>query len=209
MKTELDVKRILALKLKFDIPKIKKLEVFVKNLLIFNKKRNLISKSTEKIVWDRHILDSAQLIKFIDGDNCNGIADLGSGGGFPGIVLAVFYDDYNFHVKLYEKSPLKSAFLSMISKKLRLKCKIICSDVNSIKIVSNYVVCRAFRKLPYILNFSRENCVKKHKIIIMKGKNAQEEINNSSQIRNYEYRLEKSITDNDSKIIILNGEYKL
>jgi len=204
--TETDVKRILIQSLKFDAQKVKKLDFFVKNLLIYNKKRNLISKSTEKQVWDRHILDSAQLIKFIDVKNCTGIADLGSGGGFPGIILAVYYQNYNFHVKLYEKSPIKSAFLSKISKILDLKCKILCNDVNSIKIDSNYIVCRAFRKLPHILNISRENCVKKHKIIVMKGKNAQEEINNTSQMKNYQYRLEDSITDNDSKIIILNAE---
>ena len=206
MISETDVKRILIQKLKFDPLKIKKLDNFIKNLLIFNKKRNLIAKSTEKMVWDRHILDSAQLIKFIDPKNCTGIADLGSGGGFPGIILALYYQHYNFHVKLYEKSPIKSAFLFNISKMLDLKCKIICRDVKSIKIDSNHLVCRAFRKLPYILNFSRENCVKKHKIIVMKGKNAQQEINNTFQMRNYQYRLENSITDNDSKIIILNAE---
>ena len=109
-------------------------------------------------------------------------------------------------MKLYEKSPIKSGFLSNVSKILGLNCKIICSDINSLKIESNYIVCRAFRKLDHILNISRENCVKKHKIIVMKGKNAQEEINNTSQMKNYEYRLENSITENDSKIIILNAE---
>ena len=107
-------------------------------------------------------------------------------------------------MKLYEKSPIKSAFLSNISNILSLNCKIICNDINLVKIDSNYIVCRAFRKLPYILNISRENCIKKHKIIIMKGRNAQQEINNTSKMKNYKYRLEKSITDKDSKIIILN-----
>ena len=206
MKTEIDVKRILVQKLKFDIQKIKKLDIFVKNLLIFNKKRNLIAKSTEKMVWDRHILDSAQLTKFIDDKECTGIADLGSGAGFPGIILAIYYHNYNFHVKLYEKSPLKSAFLSNISNKIGINCKVICGNVNSLKIQSNYIVCRAFKKLPHILNISRENCVKKHKIIILKGRNAQQEINNTSQMKNYKYRLENSITDYDSKIIILNAQ---
>ncbi len=206
MISEHNVKRILQQDLKFDDHRIKKLDDFSKNLLIFNKKRNLISKSSEKQVWDRHILDSAQLIKFIDEKNCTGIADLGSGGGFPGIVLAIYYQNCNFHVKLYEKSPVKSAFLSNISKKLGLDCKIVCRDVKSLKIESNYIVCRAFRKLAYILNISRENCIKKHKMIIMKGRNAQEEINNTSQLKNYKYRLENSITNNDSKIIILDRE---
>ena len=79
-------------------------------------------------------------------------------------------------------------------------------DINLIKIDTNYIVCRAFRKLPHILNISRENCIKKHKIIIMKGKNAQQEINNTSMMNNYKYRLENSMTDNDSKIIILNAK---
>ena len=129
-----------------------------------------------------------------------------SGGGFPGIILAIYYENFNFHVKLYEKSPVKSSFLSEISKKIGLNCKIICNDVNSVKIDSNYIVCRAFKKLPYILNISRENCVNKHKMIIMKGRNAQQEINNTSKLKNYKYKLEKSITDSNSKIIILNAE---
>ena len=182
MKTEADVKRILVQDFNFDTLKIKKLDYFVENLLLYNKKRNLISKNTEKEVWDRHILDSAQIIKFIDPKN------------------------FNFHVKLYDKSPIKSSFLFNISKQLRLNCEILCGDVNSSKIDSNYIVCRAFRKLDYILNISRENCVKKHKIIILKGRNAQKEINNTSQMKNYEYRLENSISDSDSKIIILNAK---
>ena len=109
-------------------------------------------------------------------------------------------------MKLYEKSPVKSAFLTNISNILDLDCKIICKDINSIKIDSNYIVCRAFKKLPHILNISRENCIKKHKIIIMKGKNAQQEINNTFMMKNFKYRLENSITDNDSKIIILNAK---
>ena len=62
MISETDVKRILTQNFKFDAIKIKKLDDFVKSLLIYNKKRNLIAKSTEKDVWCRHVLDSAQLI---------------------------------------------------------------------------------------------------------------------------------------------------
>ena len=109
-------------------------------------------------------------------------------------------------MKLYEKSPVKSSFLSEISKKLDLKCEIICNDINLTKIKSNYIVCRAFKKLPQILNISRENCIKKHKMIIMKGRNAQEEIKKTFQLKNYKYRLENSITDKDSKIIILSAK---
>jgi 16S rRNA (guanine527-N7)-methyltransferase len=202
--TESNVKRILLKDLNFDASKIKKLDNFAKKILIFNKKYNLISKNTEKEIWDRHILDSAQLVKFINIKSCSGIADLGTGGGFPGIILAIYFQNFNFHVKLYEKSPVKSAFLTNITNLLGLNCKVICKDINLVNIDSNYIVCRAFKKLPYILNISRENCVKRHKIIILKGRNAQQEINNTSKMKNFKYRLENSITDNDSKIIILN-----
>ena len=206
MITEFNVKRILLKDFNFDATKIKKLDNFTKKLLIYNKKHNLISRNTEKNIWDRHILDSAQLIKFIDVKSCSGIADLGTGGGFPGIILAIYFQNFNFHVKLYEKSPVKSAFLTNITNLLGLNCKVICKDINLVNIDSNYIVCRAFKKLPYILNISRENCIKKHKMIIMKGRNAQQEINNASKMKNYKYRLENSITDKDSKIIILNRE---
>ena len=72
MISESNVKRILLKDLNFDALKIKKLDNFVKNLLIYNKKHNFISKNTENQIWDRHILDSAQLIKFIDDKNCSG-----------------------------------------------------------------------------------------------------------------------------------------
>ncbi|MEC7143841.1 MAG: 16S rRNA (guanine(527)-N(7))-methyltransferase RsmG [Pseudomonadota bacterium] len=191
--------------LNFSEKHISKLRFFARKLLEFNKSYNLISKSTENDLWNRHILDSAQLVNHIDTLKCDGIADLGSGGGFPGIVLAIFYDNFNFHVKLYEKSSVKAKFLKKIVNELNLKAKVMNIDVNLVKIDVNYITCRAFKKLPYILNISREKCIKKHKIIIMKGKNAQEEINKALKDVIFKYRLEKSITDKKSKIIILDA----
>ena len=196
---------ILRKDLNFNEKHILKLRLFAKKLLEFNKSYNLISKSTENDLWNRHILDSAQLVNHIDTLKCDGIADLGSGGGFPGIVLAIFYDNFNFHVKLYEKSKVKAKFLKKIVNELNLKAKVMNIDVNLVKIDVNYITCRAFKKLPYILNISREKCIKKHKIIIMKGKNAQEEINKALKDVIFKYRLEKSITDKKSKIIILDA----
>ena len=196
---------ILRKDLNFSEKHISKLRFFARKLLEFNKCYNLISKSTENDLWNRHILDSAQLVNHIDTLKCDGIADLGSGGGFPGIVLAIFYDNFNFHVKLYEKSSVKAKFLKKIVNELNLKAKVMNIDVNLVKIDVNYITCRAFKKLPYILNISREKCIRKHKIIIMKGKNAQEEINKALKDVIFKYRLEKSITDKKSKIIILDA----
>ena len=81
---------------------IDKLEIFHEELLKYNNKYNLNSTSTENDVWGRHILDSAQLVKYIDFQDHKSLSDMGSGAGFPGIVIALFNNNPKFHVKLYE-----------------------------------------------------------------------------------------------------------
>ena len=184
---------------------INKLKEFSRQLLIYNSRYNLISKSTEKSLWNRNILDSAQLITYINFSIQGGIADLGSGAGFPGLVIALYNSNPKFHVKLYEKSPVKREFLVYMINKVGINA-VVRENVYSEKISSNYIVCRAFKKLKEIIKISRENALKPHKLIILKGKNAQEEINNVSLESNYKYKLEKSITDDDSKIIIIEAE---
>jgi 16S rRNA G527 N7-methylase RsmG len=108
-------------------------------------------------------------------------------------------------VKLFEKSPVKRAFLSNIKEKLNINnIKIEKNIYEEEKIDADIIVCRAFKKLGEILKISREIIKKPHKMIILKGKSAQSEINNLSLGSNCSYKLEKSITDDDSKIIIVN-----
>ena len=90
--------------LKFSADDLEKLTVFHNELIKFNKDYNLISKSTENQIWSRHILDSAQIVKYVGFEDDKSLSDLGTGAGFPGIVLAIFNKNSNFHVKLYEKS---------------------------------------------------------------------------------------------------------
>ena len=202
---ELKVIEILKNELGFSDSSIKKLRKFHNYLLDYNKSYNLISKSTEKSIWMRHILDSAQIIRFMDASKDLRIADLGSGAGFPGLIIGFYNENLRFHVKLYEKSPVKRAFLNKIKLKLDIKGTDIVNDVyGKEKIVADVIVCRAFKKLGEILKISREIIKKPHKLIILKGKNAQSEINNVSLGSNYSYKIEKSITDHDSKIIIVD-----
>ena len=184
---------------------IVKLEKFVDFLLKFNESYNLISKSTINEIWSRHILDSAQLIKLLNVKNKLRIADFGSGAGFPGLIIALFDDKHKFHVKLFEKSAVKRSFLEEICNKINLTNIEIHGDIyHCEKISTDIIVCRAFKKLEEILKISREIAKKPHKIIILKGKNAQSEINKVSLGSNYSYKLKNSITDNKSKIIILD-----
>ncbi len=198
---EKKVIRILKEDLGFSDDSIKKLKIFSKSLIKANKQHNFISKNTESDLWGRHILDSAQLIKFIDFKH-GSLADLGSGAGFPGIVLAIYNPNKAFHVKLFEKSPVKRKFLQKISKKLDVSVNIF-SNIYDNKIDANVVVCRAFKKLEQVIQVSREIVKKSHKLIILKGQNAQEELEKAFKSHKYPYKIEKSITNEKSKIIII------
>ena len=203
---DIKVVEILKKKLGFSEFSINKLIKFHDYLLEYNKNYNLISKKTEKMIWFRHILDSAQLLSFIDHSKTNNIVDLGSGAGFPGLIIALNDEKGRFHVKLYEKSPVKRIFLKTIKEKLDIKNIDIKENIYENKILADVIVCRAFKKLDEILKISREIVEKPHKLIILKGKNAQIEINNVSLGSNYSYKLEESITEDDSKIIIVNAK---
>ena len=194
----------LKTELKYNDYDLNRINKFVKYLLSFNKKYNLISQSSETDIWTRHILDSAQLVKFIEFDDNSSLSDLGSGGGFPGIILSIFNKNPRFHVKLHEKSPVKTKFLENVIKLIGLNAKVIKGDIFGQIIDSKYVVCRAFKKMDKLIQVSREICKKPHKFIILKGKSAQEELEKAMKNKIFKYSLEKSITSKDSKIVIWN-----
>ena len=197
-----EVIRILHKQLNYSEKNISDIKIFINELIKANRKHNFISKSTENDIWHRHILDSAQLVKFIDFSK-GSLSDLGSGAGFPGLILALFNKNKGFHVKLYEKSPVKRAFLRGLSDKLSLKVEIR-GNVYDEYIDTEYIVCRAFKKLETVIQVSREIAKKSHKLIILKGQNAQEDLKKAFNKEKYDYKFENSITNKDSKIIIVN-----
>tara|TARA_B100000963_G_scaffold220674_1_gene192319 strand:+ start:256 stop:870 length:615 start_codon:yes stop_codon:yes gene_type:complete len=197
-----EVIRFLQNQLNFTPKNISDIKIFIDELLKANKRHNFISKSTENLIWHRHILDSAQLVKFINFSK-GSLSDLGSGAGFPGLILALFNKNEDFHVKLYEKSPVKRAFLRDISDRLTLKIEIL-GNIYDYSINTDYIVSRAFKKLDRIIQVSREIAKKSHKLIILKGQNAQKDLEKAFKKEKYDYKLENSLTKEDSKIIIVD-----
>ena len=197
-----EVINILQNQLNFSSKSIENLQIFVNELISANKKHNFISKSTEVDIWHRHILDSAQLVKYLDFSK-GSLSDLGSGAGFPGLVLAIFNNNKDFHVKLFEKSPVKRAFLEEISNKLSIKVDIKGNIYEEI-VDSDYIVSRAFKKMEVLIQVSREIVKNSHKLIVLKGQNAQEDLKKAFKREKYPYKLEDSITNKDSKIIIVD-----
>ena len=181
---------------------IVKLEKFYDFLIKFNENYNLISKNTINNAWYRHILDSAQLVKLFNFKNNLKISDFGTGAGFPGLIIALFDEKHKFHVKLFEKSKVKCRFLNTLKKRISINFSLYENDYQYHIIDSEYIVCRAFKKLPKILEISREKAAKPHKLIILKGKDTQEKIKSAFKGHNHKYRLIDSITDKESKIVI-------
>ena len=197
-----EVINILQNQLNFRTKTISDIKMFINELLKANKRHNFISKNTENVIWHRHVLDSAQLVKFIDFSK-GSLSDLGSGAGFPGLILALFNRSKDFHVKLYEKSPVKRAFLEDVRKKLSINAEIL-GNIYEHFTDTDYIVSRAFKKLGTIIQVSREIAKKSHKLIILKGQNAQEDLKKAFIRQKYDYKLENSITNKDSKIIIVD-----
>ena len=202
--TEKEVQSVLLNTLRFNQDAIYKIDTFCREVFDYNKKFNLISKSTIKTIWERHILDSAQLVKFIKFNDGLSVSDLGTGAGFPGIIIAIYNRNPKFHVKLYEKSKVKTKFLKFVCDKLNIKAEIYENDYRSHLINSYYIVTRAFKKLEEQIRISREIIGINHKLIILKGKNAKEDIKRLNNNFNYSYTLEKSITSSESKILIVD-----
>ncbi len=189
-------------KLNFSAESTRKLDTYEKLLLDYNKRYNLIAKSTETNLWERHILDSAQIVHYLP-SNIKEISDLGSGAGLPGVILSIYDLNNTFHVKLYEKSSVKRQFLKEVQKHLDLNFEIK-KNIYEDEVGSDVIVARAFKKLPEIMRISREIIKKPHKMIILKGKDAQSDINKVSMTQNYSYKVHKSVTDIDSKILIID-----
>ena len=132
-----------------------------------------MGNSTIKDIWTRHFLDSVQVIDFID-KNDNTLVDLGSGAGFPGLVLAIVLKDRKIplKIKLIEKSPKKVKFLKDLISELHLDVEVINQNIleDSKKLLEDVFVARAFKPLKIILQLIHNKAENWKKIFIFLGK---------------------------------------
>ncbi len=170
-----------------------------------NREINIISKKIheKEAIRERHIIDSAQIIDFVD-LNCNTTSDLGTGGGMPGLIVAIVMKKLKNKMKinLYEKSYHKCIFLKEVSKKLNLNTEVIHKDIFTVKnIETGTIMSRAFKPMPVILNLVNENFNRFKNIIFFMGKTGRKILNETLKVWEMDYEEKKSLTNKDSFIL--------
>jgi len=187
------------------------LEEFRQIIIKKNKTINLISKQSEKISKERHIIDSAQIIDIID-LNQQICTDIGSGSGLPGIVLAIIMKHKNSEMKfkLYEKSFHKSNFLKEVSNKFNLNVEVLQKDIFEEKnLSSDIIVARAFKPLPVILDLVHSNFKYFKEVILFLGKNGKILLQEALREWKFEFDEKKSITNLNSTILKIKNLEKI
>ena len=180
-------------------------EKFVSMLQKRNDEINIISKETAKneVIRERHIVDSAQIIEFIN-LNSNIITDIGSGGGMPGIIISIMIKNKKNpnKVRLYEKSHHKSSFLRKVSRDLKLNTEVMQENIFEVQnLESGTIMARAFKPLPTILDLVYKNFSIYKNLIVFMGKNGEKVLEETLINWDFDFEKKKSITSKDSFLL--------
>lgn len=180
---------------------IEKLEIYVDLLKQWNKKINLVSNQGMEQVWERHVFDSFQLIDYLD-PSVRSIADLGTGGGFPGLVLAL---STQIPVTLIESDLRKTVFLREVLRQTQTQAKVICQRIEAVDTVKvDVVTARALSSLDHLLRFSEDKLNEQGYCLFLKGKSADLEIEEAQKKWQINYETFSSQTNADGVIVKVN-----
>lgn len=185
------------------------LEAYVENLLRWNAKINLVSRSTEAEVWTRHIADSAQVMALAIKDNLSGHwVDVGSGGGLPGLVLAILAREYQPESRftLVESDKRKAAFLADTSQRLGLRAQIRSERIEKVDpLGADILTARAFAPLPRLLELCHRHLSDGAVALLLKGESYLDEVTDAKKSWNFSVQDTISATNSASRLIKLGG----
>ena len=189
---------------KFNVSRetIEKLNKYKDFLVSSNKLINLIGKTTENHIFSRHFADSAQIYDLIE--DKSEIIDLGSGAGFPGVILKILmnHNKIDGNITLIEKSPKKCKFLQDLTNKLDLTIKIVNLKIENFKLNKiSTIVCRAFKNTVDTMDILFKNNDKIKSIILLKGKTYQQELEDAKKKYTFDVEKFRSITSDESFIL--------
>lgn len=183
------------------------LGIYKSLLLKWQKAINLVSRGTLDNIWTRHIEDSLQLIPFLKGSS---VLDIGSGGGFPGMVLAMvsqeveFLKQFNinecFDVTCVDSDQRKMLFLSEVARQTSTKANIVTDRIENIDGKFDTVTARGFAELKVLIGFAKKYS---DYGVFLKGEKIQQEIKDAQKFFDFEYEIFNSITDKSGRIIVV------
>lgn len=180
---------------------MRRLEAYVELLSAESTRQNLVSASTLEQVWDRHILDSAQLVRF-EPSAGSAWVDIGSGAGLPGIIIACLVAG---PVTLVEPRALRASFLAHVAGELALNCNVVQSKAERVTGMFDVITGRAVASLPRFLSMCAHLSTGKTQWVLPKGRSAQSELEDARRSWQGVFHVEQSITDPDAKIVVGTG----
>ena len=183
------------------------LKYFEDLVVLWNPAINLISNSSVSDLWSRHIVDSAQLFLFTLPDEGLWL-DVGSGGGFPGIVVSIVAKELapSLRVVLVESDNRKCVFLRTVIRELGLSVKVINDRIENVKLDDVvYLSARALRNLNSLLFMVENNVSRETVCVFPKGRSYKKELVESQKNWKFDFNLIDSNTSEDSKVIVLKG----
>lgn len=187
------------------------LKIYHDLLVKWNKSINLVAPSTVEEGWERHISDSVQLDRYLP-NHIRQAVDFGSGGGFPGLVLAILRRDTCVFT-LCESDQRKCQFLKTVSRETNCPVRVLTQRVEMIDagaVPADVVTARAFAPLGKILSYAmpwaEEN--PELKLLLLKGGRAQEEIKEARAAYDFEYEQAPSVLYNEGCVLRVWGVRK-
>ena len=184
-----------------------RLKEYEKLLFKWNAKINLVSRSTLDNFWNRHVLDSAQFLSSV-GEKAGKWVDLGSGGGLPGLVVAILSDEIEPVNKLFlvEADARKAVFLKTVCRELGLKVEIYNNRIEELPLMSaNIVSARALAPLKTLCLYAKNHLEKDGVAVFAKGENWKAELVEAQKKWIFSYEAVKSTLHERSVVLVLRG----
>ncbi|NSX53577.1 16S rRNA (guanine(527)-N(7))-methyltransferase RsmG [Parasulfitobacter algicola] len=180
-----------------------KLKIYEDLTKKWNPHINLVSKNTLNSMWNRHILDALQLVDYVDAST-NKYSDLGSGGGFPGMVLAIIFSEQSPSTEtiLVESDKRKAEFLRTVSRELEVEVKVIAERIEEIPdLKANLITARALAPLDRLLSFVYRHLNADGIALLPKGNSYQDEITAAKKNWRFDLEVKPSMTSTDATIL--------
>ena len=176
----------------------------------WNEKINLVSKNTLVDIWERHFLDSGQIIKHVEISGKRWV-DVGSGAGFPGLVVALLLRDRKIDcdLVLVEKNPKKGFFLSEVIRKLKLSVEVVNDNIDTLEpLKADILTARAFSELNKLIEIAFRHRKKEGICLFLKGENYRMELDKTLNYWFFDYDIVDSLSSSSGKIIRVKKIFK-